>query len=464
MSPSGDKIPFSSRLAYAAPAFALAVIGIPVYVYIPKFYTDIVGIPIAVVGSLLFGVRIFDAVTDPVMGIVSDKTRTPWGRRRPYVAVGALLLAATLYLLFNPPRDLPYPAVWLGICMYALFLFWTLVTVPYESMGPELTFEADERTALFGLRDGFLIAGTFVAAATPALIQNMGALTGSPPDERRKFFTMALIYGPLLIATCWWCVTALREKTARAVESVALQPAWRGLLANRPFIVLLSAYTISAVGNNLPATLILYYVEYVLESRHAEIFLLLYFVTGLAVLPAWVKLAKIIGKKRAWLLAMGINTGAFGGVFFLGAGDELLYGILVVLSGLGFGATLALPSAIQADVIDYDEWHTGLRREGLYMGAWSVAKKMAAALGIGLGLYVLGVAGYRPNGAQTEQVQLAIRVLYALVPSVCNLTAIAVAWGYPVSESDQRKLRQAIDRRSAGAPEADPVCPACFVN
>jgi GPH family glycoside/pentoside/hexuronide:cation symporter len=117
------------------------------------------------------------------------------------------------------------------------------------------------------------------------------------------------------------------------------------------------AFALAVVG--IPVTLILYYVKYVLESPNADAFLLLYFATGIVFLPVWVRLARRIGNKAAWLSAMVINMGAFAGVFLLGAGDEFMYGMLVFLSGIGFGTTLALPSAIQADVIDYDELLTG---------------------------------------------------------------------------------------------------------
>jgi GPH family glycoside/pentoside/hexuronide:cation symporter len=237
---------------------------------------------------------------------------------------------------------------------------------------------------------------------------------------------------------------------------------WTGLryvARNRPFIILIISYTIAAIGSNLPATLILYYVEYVLQSQMADAFLLLYFVTGIIFLPGWIMLSRRIGKKAAWLTSMAINTGAFIGVFFLGPGDAQIYGILVFLSGIGFGATLALPSAIQADVIDYDELMCGQRREGQYIGLWSIAKKLAAAIGVGAGLSILGLAGYTPNVAQTEQVQLTLRILYALVPSVCNILAFVIVLAYPISSQVHKQIRNAIAERKAGRPVSDPLRP-----
>jgi GPH family glycoside/pentoside/hexuronide:cation symporter len=161
---------------------------------------------------------------------------------------------------------------------------------------------------------------------------------------------------------------------------------------------------------------------------------------------------------------MAINSGAFVGVFFLGPGDAVIYGVLVFLSGVGFGATLAIPSAIQADVIDYDELLTGERREGQYIGLWSISKKLAAAIGIGAGLSILGMAGYTPNVEQTPQVQLALRTLYALVPSVCNLLGLFVALAYPINDKVHQQIRQAIAGRQSGEVVVDPLTKKHLLN
>ena len=206
-------------------------------------------------------------------------------------------------------------------------------------------------------------------------------------------------------------------------------------------MILLSAYTVSAIGSNLPATLILYYVEYVLHSNRAELFLALYFLVGIVFIPVWVGLSRKTGKKAAWIGAMVINTLAFLGVFFLGPGDEAIYGVLVAISGIGFGAGLVLPSSIQADVIDYDELITGRRREGRYIGLWSVSKKLAAALGVGLGLWLLGRTGYTPDAAQSPMTILTLKILYALVPCVCQLIAMVIIGFYPITEVRFREIR-----------------------
>ncbi len=460
-SESPDIVPIRKKIAYAAPAAALAVIGIPVYVYIPKFYTDVVGINVVLLGYILFSVRLFDAVTDPLIGYASDRTQTRFGRRRPYIIGGSFFVALLMILLFNPPAGSPaFETAWFGLTIYALFLFWTIVTVPYESLGPEITFDYHERTVLFGMRDGFLIGGTLMAASAPALVKIIFGLPDNADGERAKFFWISLIYTPILIGSCWWCVTSIKELPQKVSStSTEIFSGIRQVFSNRPFMILLLAYTISAIGNNLPATLILFYVQYVLESDLADFFLLLYFVTGILFLPAWIYLARRTGKKIAWLASMALNTGAFIGVFFLGPGDALIYGTLVFFSGIGFGATLAIPSAIQADVIDYDELLTGKRREGQYIGLWSISKKLAAAVGIGLGLSILGMAGYIPNAEQSESVKLALRTLYALVPSLCNFAGLLIALAYPLNDTIHQQIRSAIAERKKGKSVRNPLKP-----
>ncbi len=443
------KLPLLTKLSYALPAFSLAVIGIPVYVYIPKFYTDVIGLNITYVGGVLLAARIFDAVTDPAIGLLSDRTISRFGRRKPWIAIGSLFTAVTVIFLFNPPEtEFINLNVFFTLSIFMLFLFWTIVVVPYESLGPELTFSYNDRNSLFSFRDGFLIAGTLAAAASPAVVKGIAGIASSPEDERYVFFILSLIYAPLIILSCLWCVAVLKENNIlQKKEHLGIIKGLNYTFKNRPFLILLAAYTISAIGNNLPATLILFYVQYVLQSPLADMFLLLYFITGILFLPLWIKAAEHFGKKNAWLSAMAINTGAFIGVFFLNAGDTMIYGILVFLSGTGFGATLALPSSMQADVIDYDELMTGERREGQYVGIWSFAKKAAAAFGVGIGLTLLGMSGYKPNIQQSESVTFTLRVLYALVPCLCNAAGFMIALYYPITGAEFDRIRKSILER-----------------
>ena len=445
---------WSTHIAYAGPALALAVVGVPLYVFVPKFYSDVVGVPIATLGAILAAVRLFDAVLDPAVGWLSDQTRTRLGRRRPWLLFGVLPLAVCVAALLVPPAWDPAAAtVWFAVTIFAVFLFWTFVTVPYEALGPELCFDHHDRTALLGLRDGALLLGTVLAVSAPLWIGAWIDVPAGPTGERARMAGIAAVYAPLLVVSCVACVALVREPiAARRLERP--RPTLRVMLENRPFRILLASYTVSALGSSLPATLILYYVQYVLGAASAELYLFVYFAVGIAMLPLWIQASRRWGKRNAWIAAMAINTCAFTGVFFLGPGQTLAYGLLVSLSGVGLGGTLALPSAMQADVIDYDELLSGERREGQYIGVWSVARKLAGALGVGAALAMLGLVGYVPNGEQSPQVLTALRVLYALVPSLCNVAGMAIALSYPIDESRHREILDAIAERRRAPPPA----------
>lgn len=454
-----------TTLSYALPAFALAAAGLPVYVFLPPFYADVVGVPVALIGLLGMAVRVLDAVSDPLVGAWSDRTRTRWGRRRPWMALGAPALALALLLLYAPPASLgpTAAAAWFGVGMALLFLCWTVVAVPYEALGPELATDHDARTGLLGARDGLLLLGTVAASAAPAIAL---AVLGEAAGERSRLAAVGAVQAALVVGLTWLAVALLREPAVAALRPPeaerSLVRRWQELRAalrdNRPFRVLLLAFTVSSFGAQLPATLVVFFVEHVLGETSAERWLLLYLGVGILFLPAWVPLSRRIGKRAAWLAAMAVNTGAFLGVLALGPGDGRAYAAICVISGLGMGGTIVLPSSMQADVIDYDQLQSGARREGRYVALWSMSRKLAAAAGIAVALPLLQLAGYQPGAAaQSPTTVLALKGLYGLVPCLCNLAAMAVAWRYPIDRAAHDRILAAIADRTAGRPWSDPL-------
>jgi GPH family glycoside/pentoside/hexuronide:cation symporter len=444
-----------AKVAYAAPGFALALVGIPVYVHLPKFYGDVLGVDFGVIGLAILLTRVWDAVTDPAIGHLSDRTRTRWGRRRPYLWIGAPLLAMSAAQLLAPPA-LPEWQLgwWFGGWLFVAFLAWTSVQIPHAALGAELTTDHHERTSLFAGRDAMWILGTLTAAAAPSLVR---AATGAAPDasgDRAVFTTLAWAAAPLLLLLPWWCAAVVAEpRHADAPGRTPTGAAYREAWANRPFRTVLVAYGIGALGGALPATLILFYVEHVLRAPQlADMFLGVYFLSGFLCLPLWTRLARRVGKKRAWLAAMTVNVGAFVFAIPLGDGDTVAYFAVCVASGIGFGAGLALPSSLVADAVDYDELQSGARREGLYYGVWSIVTKLSAALGAAVALPALEWAGYVSQGPQPAGALLALRLLYAAVPCLCYGVGIAVAARFPIDEAVHRAIRDGIERRTAGLP------------
>lgn len=448
-----ERLRTSTIVAYGGPGLVLAALALSFYVFLPKYYADVVGINLTALGIVILLSRTWDAVIDPVIGGLSDRTISRWGRRKPWIALGALPLAATFMALVVIPdiTDSILEAFYLGGLTFLFFLFWTMVTVPYEALGAELSFDYDERTRLLGVREAAVLAGTLMAAVIPIVIGIGSDLTADLAIERQRYMMLGAVYAVLVIALVAVCLFWVRERTwAESQRPSDISRSIRSILENRPFRILLSAYAVSALGVSVAATTILFYTEHVLDSAGGPIFLAIYLGIGTATVPVWVHLAHRTEKRSAWLLALGINTGTFIWAVLLGSGDAIAFGVIVVLSALGLGGVMSLPASMQADVIDYDEWRSGRRREGEYIGFWSIVKKLAAALSAGLAFPILDLSGYAPGAEEQAQSAVwALRLLYVGTPSVCNAIAILVAWRYPINRVMHGEIRREIDARLA---------------
>jgi GPH family glycoside/pentoside/hexuronide:cation symporter len=336
------------------------------------------------------------------------------------------------------------------------FLLLTALAVPYRALGPELVRDFDARNALFGVREGLFVVGSALAMAAPAAI---GALLHTTSD-RTRFAVFAAVAAPLLVIAAAVCLVFVREPrlapvsrsaTMRASAQLQARAGPFGGLRQRPFAVLLGAYTVAALGNNLPGALATYYATYVLGVENVGLYLVAFLGAGLAALPLWTLAARRFGKKEAWLAALAVNTVPFAFVLRLERGDTRLFAVLIVLSGFGAIATVALAPSMQADAIDHDELQTGERRDGQLIGLWMIAEKLAAALGVGVALPLLGAVGYVPNTAQSPQVLLTLRVLYIVVPCVCNALAFIILLGYPLDRRAHAKVVEALARKRTEA-------------
>ena len=433
-------------LPYALPSLILAPLAVTFYVFVPKHYADLGTFSLGALGAVVFISRLWDAVTDPLIGILSDATRTSAGRRKPWLAGAVVPLCLSFIALFAVPVvPAEWHLAWFTVWSFLFFLFWTAYAIPYEALGQELVEDYDGRTTLFAFRDGAFLLGTLLAAIIP--LGSEIVLAGFAPWARWCF--LAAGYAFLLLSLTALLLAQVPQGSNRPLApGVGVRKSLRSTLGNPHFRTLFSAYLVASFGGALPATLFLFYVESVLESSNGPAYLALYFAIGIASLPLWTRVARRWGKKQAWLAALSLNTTGFAGVFFLTAGQEALYAILISVSALGYGAALALPSSMQADIIDSEELRTGLRKEGEFLGVWSLAKKSVAALGAGAALWLLGTVGFESGSqTQTPKALFALRALYCLVPCLCSFAAMYLIRNYTLGREEHASITAALKTR-----------------
>ncbi len=417
-------------LLYGAPALPLAVMGVPMYLFLPGFYGETLGL--AAVGTALLLARLWDVVTDPLIGSLGDRLQTRWGRRKPLIAAGLPILLVSAWALFRPPE-----AVGIGYLLgwgLAAYLGWTLISLPYTAWGAELSEDYDTRASLTASREGFMLVGTLLAIAWPTL---MGAGEASAATLEGLAWLLVIALPPIVALTLWGV-----PEPRLASHSVGWLQGWQLLRRNRPFMRLLIAYIMNGIANGLPASLFVLFVAHVLRAESwTGPLLLVYFIVGIAALPGWLWLSRRLGKHRAWAVSMLWVSLVFIWVPFLGEGDTWAFLLICVLSGVGVAVDMALPAAIQADLVDLDTAAGGGRRTGLYFGIWNMATKLALALAVGIAFPLLQWFGFDATNIEDQDGLLALALFYGAVPVAFKLIATALVWNFPHDRRAQLATR-----------------------
>jgi GPH family glycoside/pentoside/hexuronide:cation symporter len=412
------------RLAgYGISGLPLAALGLPLYVYLPNFYTTQLGLGAATTGLVLLAARLFDVVSDPLVGQLSDRLPLFGTRRKGWMVLGLPLLLLGLEQLFRPAGGSGAIAL-LGWSLLA-YLGWSLIAIPYTALGAEISESYHERSRISAAREGFVILGTALAILLPATL-------GIAADQRATLSLLANLFWLLLPLALLLTLWSVREPS-HPRPSIPWREGLGLLRQNRPLQRLLGAYLLNGIANALPATLFLFFIAHVLQAE-ADTGLLLgsYFLSGLVALPLWLRLARRLDKHRAWSLSMGLAAAAFLWVPLLGAGDVIPFLLIAIISGFSLGADLALPASMQADVVSHDSQLGGGQRAGLLFGLWGITTKLSLALAVGIALPLLGAAGFSAEGSQSPFVLQLLALLYGGVPVLFKLGAIALVWRFPL--------------------------------
>jgi GPH family glycoside/pentoside/hexuronide:cation symporter len=417
--------------AYILPAFVIALPTIPVYIHLPVLYGTELGLGLATTGIILLIARIFDTITDPLIGWLSDRFNYRGAHRKPWIAFGAIIAGIGLFKILNPP--VAVNAEYLLIWSVVLYGGWTMVAVPYLAWGAELSTNYYERTRVTSWREGVGLLGIVGAGVVAAVFTTLGY---TEQESIGAIAWLAITAGVIVLPLLLYLVpdAELGRKSKTKSSPSNILKGLRSLAANGPFVRLLSAWFLNGIANGIPAALFFIYLEHALGAGPDErpIFILTYFVAAISAIPIWLKLSRRLNKHRTWCWAMSLACVAFATVPFIPAGSFSSFAIVCVVTGMGLGADLALPPAIQADVVDYDRWRNKQERTGLQFALWGMSTKLALALSVGIALPVLDIFGFDANSAEQDSFT-ALIMIYAVVPIVIKIAAIFVVWNFPLT-------------------------------
>lgn len=425
---------------------ALNSMLVPLLILLPPFYSIEVGLDIATIGTVFMLARIWDALTDTAIGVLSDRTRTRWGRRKPWLvaALPATLIAA--WFLLNPPANSGY--VWLGLCLFFFYLFWSAMFIPYQSWGAELSADYNERTRVAGYRDGASFLGFLLASLLPLIVLQI--FLGIQQPTYGQILAVVggsfAIFLPIATALCLWAVPVKVELKPQAIT-------WRNLLDiflhNKPFQRLSLGYTIDRIAMGVYLAIMPLLIPIGLGL--AQYFLILAVVNSVAAVSfsaAWVVIAHKVGKHTCYCIANGVTMLAYLMFLFIPGGGFYWALATFVVLGIGNAGTLITAPAMMADCVDYDYLKSGVKQTGAHMACLWMVTKIGFALGIGIGLNVLGFFGFDSQEAiQPESAITGLRVVTGLLPAVLLLPAIAIMWKFPLNRERHTEIRREIATR-----------------
>jgi GPH family glycoside/pentoside/hexuronide:cation symporter len=476
---SQERIGEARILCYSSLYMPVSMVLLPVGVYVLPYYAEL-GISLYAMSIIIFGARLSDAFTDPLIGVLSDKTNSRWGRRKPWILAGAPLLMLSLYMLFTPPEN---PSLWyFGTWIILLYFAFTVIDIPYFAWGAELSPVYDERTHITGRREQFHFAGTVsfnLLPLTAALLiyfssMESGSIVSMAENFSAQFqeimkaraghidvilywlanFVVILI--PVTVILALWFVPEPRQKVIIRRKASFLA-SLRVVRRNGPYIRLIVCYTVSTFGAAMTAALSYFFVKHVIQAGELyPIYLLVYYLSSIAGLPLWMRLASRIGKHKAFMVSIMWFAFWASWIPFIPQGEFGLFLVIMCFKGSSVGAILALPASMAADAVDIDSARTGEQRAGLYFSVWGMLKKGAGAAGGAIGMAAAAFSGFDPTAevnlagtaaGNSENALLWVTLLYSIIPAGIKFIALPFIWKYPLTADRQRKIRAQIERR-----------------
>lgn len=445
-----DGRPLSWRLMmfYGFPDLTHAVVALPMALFIPSYYADELGLPMAQVGLVLAASRVVDIFVDPAVGVCSDRLQTRWGRRKPWLAVGTPLLILAAWMVFVPPTSAS--VLYLLFWSTLLFCAYSCVDLPYKAWGAELSTDYAERSRITAWREGFGFFGQVLFLAVLMLMGLYGVT-----EMRLQLLAIAIVIvvtQPVLVALSLIYV----PERSPDISAAPLSSGWRALALigrNVAFWRTMIAIVLFASGVLMQATLHRFVLKHVVGNP--DVFAPMILAENLltvACLPLWIKISDKLGKHRTVSLAvlwMGLCS-----LFFplVGKGDTVLYVTLILLRGCSLAAIFFLSTSIAADVVDYDTVVSGKQRTGLYFSIWGIATKLAISLGVLLATSLPAQFGFDPSDSlHAPSTISALLLIYGWLGGSIMALGVPFLWNFPIDNRRQQALRAQIDAAKQNA-------------
>lgn len=455
--PGIERIPLGMKLGYAIGDYGANLAFQATNFYLLFYFTDVFGIMPALAGTIFLYSKIWNAVSNPLMGYIVDRTTSRWGKMRPYLLFGAVPLAVSVMaLFFSPPIDTG-GRFYYGLAAFVIFCSAiTVVNVPYLALTPSLTLDSHERSVLTGYRVFLGIAGSLTAAG--ATLPLVGAFGGT--DKIIGFRGLGILYGIIIGLSTLICFFSVRERHTQAhTEKTSLRESIRLITSNRPFIFLTLGTFMHMIAMNIMAVDVNYFFKYNLkaESLIPIAFLCLFITAGLS-LPLFVFISKKTSKKFTYNLGMGIVAAVLVIIFFYGERSVSFGDItmpltvpMLIAAGVGLSTNWLSPWSMIPDTVEYSEWKTGVRREGILYGVFYFVFMIATALAGFLTGQILSYTGYTANVEQSENTLLGIRIVLTLLPMVFLILGIVFISFFSIDASLHRSMVDEIDKRGGGS-------------
>jgi glycoside/pentoside/hexuronide:cation symporter, GPH family len=411
-----------SRAAYGLLRMPLALVELPLFVFLPTLYGSHLGLPLTLISGILFVTRLVDAIADPILGRLITRSRQRAGAINPYyrwILGGLPLLAGGLAILLLPQVQYPWWSLMIGSIL--TFAGYSIVSIAYQAWGAEASPTDAAAAQLVGIREGFGLLGVITAAAMLKVELTIWLLS---------WFALLVLVGS--VGLRWAPKLLARPIQSSGSQSWHLLSQFKTLSQDARFMRLLSVMLINGIATAIPATLVLFFVRDVIGARGQEpLFLMVYFIAGAAGMPFWIWSCKRIGLEATWLIGMVSGVLAFAWTVGLGAGDSKQFIAVCVVTGLALGADLAVPPAILARVIQAAG--KGQSEEATYFGVWNFAIKFNLAAAAIISLPLIQIGGYRTGEhVASSSDTLALSLVYAALPCAMKLFAGLLLWVRPV--------------------------------